>query len=80
MNLEGSLHSRRDRRGPQPIVAANVSSDSIPGVLGIVAPVESAFGGCLSCSCSKYVDAILSRYITALSPSAGSAFALLIWQ
>ena len=49
--LRGGLRSRYDRRGPHSIVAGNVSSDSIPGVLGIVSSVESAFGGCLSCSC-----------------------------
>ena len=57
-----------------------MSSDSIPGVLGIVSPVESAFGGCFSCSCSKCVDAISSWPMTVLYPSAGAAFALLIWQ
>ena len=45
--IEGSLGSRCDRRGPHSIVAGNVSSDSIPGVLGIVSPVKSTFGGWL---------------------------------
>ena len=80
LNHEGSLPSRCDRRGPLSIVAGNVSSDSIPGELGVVSPVESAFGGCLSCSCSECVDAISSWSITVLYPSLGSAFALLIWQ
>ena len=60
LNLEGCPGSRCDRGGPHSIVADNVSSDSIPGVLGIVTPVESAFGGCLSCSGSECVDAISS--------------------
>ena len=57
-----------------------MSSDSIPSVLGIVSPVESAFGGFLSCSYSECVDAISSWSITVPYPSVGSAFALLIWQ
>ena len=52
-----ALTLRCDRGGPHSIVADNVSSDSIPGVLGIVTLVESTFGGCLSCSCSECVDA-----------------------
>ena len=47
-----------------------MSSDSILVVLGIVSPVESAFGGCLSCSCSECIDAISSWSITVLYPSA----------
>ena len=33
--LRGGLRSRCDRRGPHSIVAGNVSSDSIPVVLGL---------------------------------------------
>ena len=74
--IEGSLGSRCDRRGPHSIVAGNVSSYSIPGVLGIVSPVKSTFGGWLV----ECVDAISSWSISVLYPSAGSAFALLIGQ
>ena len=49
-------------------------------MLGIVSPVESAFGDCLSCASSECVDAISSWSITVLYPLAGSAFAVLIWQ
>ena len=51
--LRGGLRLRCDRRGPHSIVAGNVSSDSIAGVLGIFSSVESAFSGCLSCSCPE---------------------------
>ena len=71
---------RCDQRGSYSIIAGNMSSDSIPSVLGIVSPVESAFGGFLSCSYSECVDAISSWSITVPYPSVGSAFALLIWQ